>query len=162
MDQGRRIERGKLKAVSMGDGVRGAGFDAVTAKDAPVVVDVVDLGIAFGTGDSALCRVLGGLDVNAVGRTGCRTQKAGNTFFQAILIPLQHMSAAEAVLKVRPPVGARSIRVVFYFGWLQHLAKRDAHSLRHSRYVAHNGHKTSIRRPVEAPVRLLFGLPAQP
>ena len=79
MDEGGGIQRGQLEAVSMGDGVRWAGFDAVTAKNAPVVIDVVDLGIAFGTGDSALCRVFGGLNVDTVGRAGCCAEEAGNT-----------------------------------------------------------------------------------
>ena len=92
-----------------------------------------------------LGRILGRLDVNAVGRTGRRAQEAGNTLLQAVLIPLQHMRAAEAILKVSAAVGARSIRVVLHLGRVQHLAKRDAHSLRHSGYVAHNGHRTSIR-----------------
>src|SRR3984885_9455620 len=87
VDQGRRIERGQFKAMSVGDGVGGAGFDTVAAKDAAVVVDVVDLGIAFGTGDSLLSGVLGRLNVNAVGWASCRAKKAGDTFFQAVFVP---------------------------------------------------------------------------
>src|SRR5580658_1395595 len=100
VDQSRRIERGQFKAVSVSDGVGGAGFDAVAAKDTAVVVDVVDLGIAFGTGDSLLSGVLGRLDVNAVGRASCRAKKAGDTFFQAVFVPLQHMGSTKTVLKV--------------------------------------------------------------
>src|ERR1700722_19048581 len=146
MDQGGRVQRSQFEAMSMSDGIRWTGLHAVAAKDAAVVVNVIDLGIAVGAGDSLLRGILGRLDVDAVGRAGRRAQEAGNTFLQAILIPLQHMRAAKAIGKESTAVGTRSIRVVFHFGGVQHLAKGDAHSLGHAGYVAHNGHKTSIRR----------------
>src|ERR1700689_3271636 len=145
INQGCRIERSQLKAVAMGDGIGGAGLHAVSAEDTPIIVNVVNLGIPFSAGDSLLGRVLGRLDIDAVGGACRRAQEAGNTFLQTILIPLQHMGAAEAILKVSTTVGSRSIRVVLHFGGLQHLTKRDAHSLGYSRYVSHNGHDTSIR-----------------
>src|SRR5580658_2127045 len=156
VNQGRRIEGGEFKAVSVSDSVGGAGFDTVAAKDAAVVVDVVDLGIAFGTGDSLLSGVLGRLDVDAVGWASCRAKKAGDTFFQAVFVPLQHMGSTKTVLKVGTAVGARTIGIVFHLGGLQHLAERDAHSLRHSSYVSHNGHDMSIRWVPAGPHRKSF------
>src|SRR5277367_2264277 len=44
-DQGRRVQTGQLEAVTVCNCVRGTGLDAVSAEDAPVVVDVVDLGV---------------------------------------------------------------------------------------------------------------------
>jgi len=38
------VQRGLLEAMAVGDGIGGAGFHAVAAEDAAVVVDVVDLG----------------------------------------------------------------------------------------------------------------------
>src|SRR5277367_2153686 len=98
----------------MGNGIRGTSFHAVTAKNAPVVVDVVDLCIAFGARDSALRRVLGCLDIDTVGRAGCRAQETGDTFLNAVLIPLQDMCTAETVLEVSTAVWARSVRVIFH------------------------------------------------
>ena len=46
-DQVSGVQRGQLEAVAMGDGIGGAGFHAISAKDAAVVIDVVDLGIAL-------------------------------------------------------------------------------------------------------------------
>src|SRR5689334_9998606 len=60
------VEGGKLEAVTVSDGVCRAGLDAITAEDAAVVVDVIDLGIAFGAADAVLFRVLGGFDINAI------------------------------------------------------------------------------------------------
>ena len=46
------VQRGQLETVAVGDGVGGAGFNAIAAEDAAVVVDVVDLGVALGGGDA--------------------------------------------------------------------------------------------------------------
>src|SRR5262250_2805236 len=64
------VEGGQLETMAVGDGVSGAGLDAVAAEDAAVVVDVVDLGVALGAADAVLFRVLGGLNVDTVGGTG--------------------------------------------------------------------------------------------
>ena len=40
------VESGQFKTVAVGDGVGRAGFNAVAAEDAAVVIDVVDLGAA--------------------------------------------------------------------------------------------------------------------
>src|SRR3954468_7586522 len=52
------IECGQFEAVSMGDGVSGASFDAVSAEDTAVVIDVIDLGVTFRAADAVLSRVL--------------------------------------------------------------------------------------------------------
>ena len=52
--------------MSVGDGVNGPCFNTVSAKDAAVVVDVVNGSVTLGTADAILCGVLGGLDINAV------------------------------------------------------------------------------------------------
>ena len=85
--------------MAVGDGVGGAGFDAVAAEDAAVVVDVVDLGVALGGGDALLLGVLGRLDVDAVRRAGGGAEEAGYALLQAVLVALQHVLAAEALLQ---------------------------------------------------------------
>src|SRR6185437_9816544 len=82
---------GQLKAVPVGDGVRGAGLYAVSAEDAAVVINVIDLGVTLGAADAVLFSVLGGLNVNAVGRAGGSAQETRNALFQAVLIALQHV-----------------------------------------------------------------------
>src|SRR5580765_441387 len=66
VDQVGGVQRCDLKAVPVGDGVGGAGLNTISAEDAAVVIDVIDLRIALGAGDTLLGRVLGGLNVNAV------------------------------------------------------------------------------------------------
>src|ERR1700759_895146 len=129
----------------MGNGIGGGGFHAISAENAAVVVDVVDLGVAIGAGNALLGGVFVCLNIDAIGGAGRSAQEAGYALLQAIFVALQDVGAAEPVLKVSTPVGAGSVRIILYLGWLEHLAKRDAHSLGQSCYVAHNRHATSIR-----------------
>src|SRR5579872_6734441 len=95
----------------MGDGIGRAGFDAISAEDAAVVVDVVDLGIALGATDTVLLGVLCGLDVNAVGRARRRTQEAGYALLHAALVALQNVQPAETLLKYRTLIGQFGIGI---------------------------------------------------
>ena len=60
------VERGQLKTMAVCDRVRGAGFNAVSAENAAVVVDVIDLGVTFGAADAVLFRVFSRFNINAV------------------------------------------------------------------------------------------------
>src|SRR5438105_15673208 len=88
IDKARGVEGGDLEAVAVGDGVGGAGLDAVSAEDAAVVIDVIDRGVALGAGDAALGSVLRGLDVDAVRGTRRGTEKTGHALFKAVLVAL--------------------------------------------------------------------------
>src|SRR5258708_1662767 len=130
----------------MGDGVGGAGLDAVTAENAAIVVDVVDLGVALGRGDSDGLCVLGGLDVDAVRGAGCGAEKAGDTLLQAILVTLKLMLAAEALLELCATHGTLAVGIVLDFSGLEHLLEGDAHSFGNGGCVADDRHSLSIRR----------------
>ncbi len=145
-DKGRGIETGEFEAMAMRDGVGGTGFDAVAAEDAPVVVDVVDLGVALGGGDANFFGVLRGFDVNAIRRAGGGAEEAGHTLLKAVLVALQLVLAAEALFKLRSAHGTFAIRIVLDFGRLEGLLQRDAHSLGNSCGVADDRHTLSIRR----------------
>src|SRR3954464_12978619 len=98
--------------MTMRDGIRGAGFDAVSAEDAAVVIDVIDLGVPLGPGDAVLFRVLRRFDVDAVRRTRRRAQETGNTLFQTALVALQHVQPTETLLKHRTFERTRTVRVI--------------------------------------------------
>src|SRR6187549_2948881 len=110
--------------MPMGDRVRGTCFHAVAAEDASVVVDVVDGGIPLASGDADLFGVLGGFDVDTIGRAGRGAEEAGDALFQAVFVALQNVTAAEPFLEPR-----RSIRVVLGNRRLEHLLESDAHAL---------------------------------
>src|SRR5690242_20123044 len=124
--------------------VRRTGLNAVTAEDAAVIVDVVDLGIALGRRDALLFRIVGCLDVDAVGGTGSRAEKACNAFFQAIFVALKLVLAAKALLKLGPAHRPLAIRVVFHLGWLEYLHERNTHSFGDGDGRAYFGHDLSI------------------
>src|SRR5436309_1324986 len=75
IDQSRRIVAGDLEIVAVGDCVGGAGLHAVSAEDASVVVDVVDLRVTLASADPYLVCVLRSFDVDAVRRTSGRAQE---------------------------------------------------------------------------------------
>ena len=92
-----------------------------------------------------LLGIFGGLDVDAVGRTGSRAEEAGNALFQAIFIALEDMGAAEALLEFGAAQGAFAVGVILYLGGLQHFSEGDAHAFGDGRDIAHNRHVSSIR-----------------
>src|SRR5882724_3626103 len=124
INQCRRIIAGDLEVVPVRDGVGGAGFDAISAKDTAVVVDVVDLGIALAAADAGLAGVLGSLDVNAIGWTGRGAEKAGYALLQPVLIPLQDVYTAKALLQF-----GRLVGIVLRHRGRHHLFESDAHTL---------------------------------
>ena len=138
------VERGELEAVAMGDGVGGAGFDAVAAEDAAVVVDVIDLGIALGGGDTDFFGVLGGLDVDAVGWAGGGAEEACDAFLETVLIALELVFAAKALLEDGAAHGTFAVGIVLDFGGLKHLLEGDAHAFGDGCGVFDDRHNPSI------------------
>src|ERR1035437_3133184 len=110
--------------MAVRDGVGGAGFHAIPAENAAVVIDVVNLGVALPAGDAEKVGVLRGLDVDAVGGAGGGTQEAGHAFFEAVGIALEYVDAAVALFKL-----GRLVGIGFRHGGRNHLLERDAHPL---------------------------------
>jgi hypothetical protein len=142
--QGRRIQRSKLKSMSMRNRICGASLNTIPAKDAAVVVDVVDLRVSFSARDPLLCGILSSLDINAVRRTCRRAQEARYALFQAILVALQLVLATKTLLKLRTAHRPFAVRIVFDLSRLKHFLERDAHSLSDGGRVADDGHNPSI------------------
>src|SRR5438094_4705175 len=109
IDQIRRIEGCKFEAVAMRDRIGRTSFHAITAKNAAVVVNVINLGVPLSATHPLLRRVLVRLNINAICRTVCSAQKTSDAFLQAVLISLQNMHAAVPLLDLRPPQGPWTI-----------------------------------------------------
>ena len=122
------IKGGQLKAVAMRDGIGGAGLDTIAAKNAAIVVDVIDLGVAFGAAHALFGDVIGSFDIDAIRRTIRGAQKAGYAFFQSIFVALQNVGAAEAGFNACAAERAFAIRIIFNRRGLEHLNEGDAHS----------------------------------
>src|SRR6185437_13678087 len=114
----------EFKSVPVSDGVGGASLDAIAAKNAAGIIDVVDLGVAVGVRDAIVGGVFGGLDVNAIGGTGRGAQKTGDAFFEAVLVALQHVNSAIARLEVDRFGG-----IIFRGGLLPHGDERHLETL---------------------------------
>jgi len=130
--------------MPMGNGVRRAGLNAVSAKNAPVVVNVVDLGVTFGAAYPFLGGVLCCLDIDAIRwAVGC-AKKTGDTLLQTILVALQNMYAAKPFLDSRPPQWPWAIGIVLHNGRLEHLHEGDAHSLGDGGNIPKNRHAALV------------------
>src|ERR1700726_5164465 len=68
----------------------------VPAKDTSIVIDVVDLGVAFGAAYAVFGGVVGGFDVDAVGGTVGGAEEKSYALFQAVFVALEDVGAAEA------------------------------------------------------------------
>jgi hypothetical protein len=136
IDQVAGIERSQFEAVTVRDGVRGAGLNAISAEDAAVIVDVIDLGVALGAADALFFGIVGSFDVNAVRRAGGGAQETGNAFFQAIFVALQLMQSAEALLKDRALIGQLLVGIILYDGGRKHLPQGHGHPFRDASQVA--------------------------
>src|SRR5438105_1600395 len=77
----------QLKIVAVSDGVFRTSLDAVAAKDAASIVDVVNLRIALIDADPLFggTRIVGSFDVNAFRRTSSRAEKTSDTLLAAQL-----------------------------------------------------------------------------
>jgi len=124
VDHGIDVGGGQLEAVTVGDGVRGAGFDAVAAKDAARIIDVVDAGVAFTGGDSLDVSIFGGFDVDATGGASRGAEEAADTFFQPIFVAVKDVDAAVAGLEMDGFFG-----IIFGDGLAKHIAERHAKAL---------------------------------
>ena len=79
-----RAKGRQLKAVPMCNRIRRASLHTIPAKDTSIVIDVVDLRVAFGATDAMFGGVFRGFDVDTIRRAGGGTKEAGYTFFQAV------------------------------------------------------------------------------
>src|ERR1700680_2022731 len=135
-----------FEPVPVGDGVGGTGLHAVTAEDAAVVVDVIDPGVALGPADPVLLGVLRSLDVDAIRGARRGAEKTGYAFLQAILVALQHMHTAVALLKHGALQRTGTVGIVFHDRGLEHLPEGDAHAFGDGRDVLKDWHTSLVYR----------------
>ena len=114
----------EFEAMAVSDGVRGAGFHAITAKNAPRIIDVVHAGVALARGDPVRIRVFRGFDVNAIRGTSCRAKEAANTFFKAAFVAVQNVNPTVARLKMN-----RLVRIVLRDRLTKHVAEGHTEAL---------------------------------
>lgn len=112
IDQRVDVVGGQLKSVAMRYSVRGARLNAVSAKYAAGIINVVGLRVAFACRDSLCLYVFGSFDVDAVCGTCCGAEKTGDAFFKSLLITMKNVDATIPGLKMY-----RLFRIVFGDGF---------------------------------------------
>jgi hypothetical protein len=135
-----RIKRRELKSMPVRNRIGRASLHAISAKNAPVVIDVVGFGVAFRTAHAMFGGIVGGLDVDAIRGTVGRAQEAGYAFFQSIFVALEDMSAAKAGFDASAAQRTFPVGIIFNRRRLEHLHEGDAHALGDGGYVFQNRH----------------------
>jgi hypothetical protein len=152
VDQVAGVEACDFEAMPVGDRVGGTGFDAVSAENTSIVVDVINLGVALRSAHTMLGGILGRLDVNAVRGTRGGAQETGYALFQSALIALQNVYTAKAFLELGASERPRPIRIVLHLRGLEHLHESDAHPLGDGRDILQDRHTlTSIAEGSRGP-----------
>jgi hypothetical protein len=112
------VIRRELEVMTVGDGIGWASFHAIAAENAARIIDVVHAGVALARGDAVRVDILGGFDIDAIGRASGRAEKAANALLQAILVAVENVNPAVARLKMY-----RLVRIVFRDGLAKHGAE---------------------------------------
>src|SRR5690606_38572452 len=116
---------GELELVAEDDRAGGARLLAEAAEDAAEHVDLVDLRVALPRRHRVRRVVLGGLDVDRVGRAGGGAERTPDALLEArVGVPQQVVAAPEPRLQPH-----RLLRVLHGDGTLEEVGERHAHAL---------------------------------
>jgi hypothetical protein len=107
VNQGVDIGRREFDVVTVRDCISWTSLNAITAKNASRIVNIISLGIAIAGRNAIRVSVFGRFDVNAIGRASRGAEEATHAFFQAILITLQDVDSAIPWLNARGDVRIR-------------------------------------------------------
>ncbi len=140
IDQIRCVERCQFESMAVRDRVCRASFDAISAKNAAVVINVVNLGVALCATDAVFSSVLRRLDIYAIRRAVRRAEETGDALFQAILVTLQNVHTTKSLLNLCPAQRSGAIGIVLHSRRLEHLHERDGHPFGDCGYVLENRH----------------------
>ena len=130
--------------MTMRDGIGRTSLHTIAAKYTSIIVDVVDLSVAFGARNPFFSGVFRGFYVDAVRGTGGGAEETGYTLFQSIFVALQDVHAAKTFLKFCAFQRAGTVGIVLDDGWLKHLLQGDGHPLRYGADVFEHGHASSV------------------
>ena len=135
-----RIETRQLKSMPMRNRIGRTSLHTIAAKYTSIIVDVVDLSVAFGARNPFFSGVFRGFYVDAIRGTGGGAEEAGYTLFQSVFVALQDVHAAKAFLKFCAFQRAGTVGIIFDDGRLKHLLQGNGHSLGYGADVFEHGH----------------------
>src|SRR6185437_1172020 len=123
VDQRVDIVWSEFDTVPVSDRVGGAGLDAVAAKDAARIINIVDSRIALTGRDALGFDIFRGLDIDTIRGAGGGAEKAGYALLQSIVVALKDVDSAIARLDTRRDVGE-----AFRGSLPEHRSQSDAES----------------------------------
>src|SRR5579872_7413812 len=100
----------------------------IPTKNAPVVIDVVDFGVALGAAYTVLCGVVGGFDINTIRRTIGGAEETCDALFEPVFVALQNVSAAETSFNAGSAERTFAVGIILHRRGLEHLHEGDAHA----------------------------------
>ena len=134
------VEGRQLEAVSVGNCVGRAGLDAISAKNAAVVIDVVNLGVAFAAAHAFLGRIFGRFDIDAIAPGSWPRKENRRRIFPGRSRRAAERARRETAPEILRPATAPGHRDNSPPGRLEHLHEGDAHALGDSGYVLQYRH----------------------
>ena len=124
IEQGIDVIRSELETVAVGNRIRRASLDAVSAENAARIINVVNAGVAFPRGNSAGIGIFGGFNVDAIRRASRGAEKASNALLEPRFVAVQHVNPAIARLKVHRLEG-----IILRDRFTKHIPEGHAESL---------------------------------
>lgn len=118
------VVRGQIDAVPVRNRVSGAGLDAIAAKNAARIINIVNAGVALAGGDALRVSILRGFNINAIRGAGRSAEEAAYAFLESVLVALQNVDATIAGLDA-----CGNVRIVFSGRLAKHGFERDAKAL---------------------------------
>jgi len=110
--------------MTVGDCIGRTGFHAIATENAAGIIDVINAGVAFASGDAVGIDVFRGFDINTICGAGGSAQEAANALFQAAFVPVEYVDPAVARLEMH-----RLVRIIFRNRLAKHSAEGYAEAL---------------------------------
>ena len=107
VNQGVDVGRCEFDVVTVRDCISRTSLDAIAAKNASRIINVIDLGIAIACRNAIRVSVFRRFNVNTICWAGGGAEEATHAFFKAIFIALQHVDSAITWLNTRRDVWIR-------------------------------------------------------
>src|ERR1700704_5744884 len=139
-----RIETRQLKSMTMRNRIGRTSLHTIATKYTSIIVDVVDLSVAFGARNPFFSGVFRGFYVDAIRGAGGGAEETSYTLFQSVFVALQDVHAAKAFLKFCAFQRAGTVRIVLDDGGLKHLLQGDGHPLGDGADVFEHGHASLV------------------
>jgi len=155
------VVSGDLKSMSMRDCIRGTSLDAISAKNAPGIVNVINTSVSFASRNSVNFCILCCFNVDTIRRARCSTKEASNALFETFLVAVQYMNPTVARFEMD-----RLFRIILCDRLPHHIPQSYAKAFNHgnerpANLIQNGAHGPSFyqadKLPANSPSLVTFG-----